>query len=81
VDPVVASLCGGAVGVLTTLLIVEQNNLENQRRNRCVYCQGSGYLLYATCAGTGTGVDIGRCAACQGTGKVGDAALWVRHAQ
>lgn len=38
VDPIVASFCGGAVGVLTTLLLVELNNSDNQARNRCIYC-------------------------------------------
>lgn len=28
VDPVVASFCGGAIGVITTLLIVETNNVK-----------------------------------------------------
>lgn len=30
VDPVVASFCGGAIGVLTTLLIVETNNVKSR---------------------------------------------------
>lgn len=38
VDPIVASFCGGAVGVLTTLLLVEMNNSEMQAKNRCIYC-------------------------------------------
>lgn len=38
VDPIVASFCGGAVGVLTTLLLVELNNSDMQARNRCIYC-------------------------------------------
>jgi len=30
VDPIVASFCGGGVGVLTALLIVEANNAKMQ---------------------------------------------------
>ena len=30
VDPIVASFCGGAVGVLSTLLVVEVNNKDKQ---------------------------------------------------
>ncbi len=38
VDPIVASFCGGAVGVLTTLLLVELYNSDIQAKNRCIYC-------------------------------------------
>ncbi len=34
VDPIVASFCGGAVGVLSALLVVEVNNVEKQQKNR-----------------------------------------------
>jgi hypothetical protein len=53
VDPIVASFCGGAVGVLTSLLIVEKNNLAMQARRRCIYCQGDGYLTCGACLGSG----------------------------
>jgi hypothetical protein len=53
VDPIVASFCGGAVGVLTSLLIVEKNNLAMQARRRCIYCQGAGYLTCGACLGSG----------------------------
>ena len=45
VDPIVASFCGGAVGVLTTLLLVEVNNSDMQARNRCIYCGVSSPLV------------------------------------
>ena len=38
VDPIVASFCGGAVGVLSTLMVVEANNSSMQASNRCIYC-------------------------------------------
>ncbi len=41
VDPIVASFCGGGVGVLTALLIVEANNAKMQaRRWRCLLARG-----------------------------------------
>ena len=46
VDPIVASFCGGAVGVLTTLLLVEMNNSEMQAKNRCIYCGVSHFAYY-----------------------------------
>lgn len=81
VDPIVASFCGGAVGVLTALLIVEANNAAVNAANRCVYCAGTGYVTCGACAGAGvplgspvtasmTGDDGCRCATCSGTGKV-----------
>eukprot|EP00983_Pelagomonas_calceolata_P033410 1046312-Pelagomonas_calceolata.AAC.1 len=42
VDPIVASFCGGSVGVLSALLVVEINNIRKQQRNRCHYCNGTG---------------------------------------
>lgn len=53
VDPIVASFCGGAVGVLTALLIVEENNAALVASNRCVYCGGTGYVACGACAGAG----------------------------
>jgi hypothetical protein len=53
VDPIVASFCGGAVGVLSALLVVEQNNVKKQKRGRCHYCEGTGYLLCGSCMGSG----------------------------
>ena len=48
VDPIVASFCGGAVGVLSTLLVVEVNNSKMQAANRCIYC-GVMHLSFAVC--------------------------------
>jgi hypothetical protein len=41
VDPIVASFCGGAVGVLSALMIVEINNAKTQEKRRCQYCEVS----------------------------------------
>jgi hypothetical protein len=69
VDPIVASFCGGAVGVLTSLLIVEKNNSKLQAKQKCIYCKGSGYLPCGACMGSGTEEGC-RCVACSGSGKV-----------
>jgi hypothetical protein len=69
VDPIVASFCGGAVGVLTSLLIVEQNNSKVQSKTRCIYCKGTGYLPCGNCMGSGTENDC-TCSFCSGSGKV-----------
>ncbi|CAL8463937.1 g3472 [Coccomyxa elongata] len=53
VDPIVASFCGGAVGVLSTLLLVEVNNAKLQAKTRCVYCEGCGYVTCGACSGEG----------------------------
>ncbi len=39
VDPIVASFCGGAVGVLSTLMLLESNNAAVQAKRRCFYCE------------------------------------------
>lgn len=49
VDPIVASFCGGAVGVLSTLLLVEVNNTDRQAAQRCVYCEVRQLILQAQC--------------------------------
>ena len=46
VDPIVASFCGGAVGVLTCLLIVEKNNSRLQAKQKCIYCKGTGTWVF-----------------------------------
>lgn len=70
VDPIVASFCGGAIGVLSAFLIVDANYIKTQQRNRCYYCQGTGYLTCASCVGSGS-VEAGcRCGLCSGSGKV-----------
>jgi hypothetical protein len=76
VDPFVASFCGGAVGVLSALLIVEANNIRSHTKECCFYCQGSGYLSCGQCSGRGRlcSLDLNsnelRCQNCTGTGKV-----------
>lgn len=42
VDPIVASFSGGAVGVISALMLIEANNVEQQEKKRCKYCHGSG---------------------------------------
>ncbi|OAE35238.1 hypothetical protein AXG93_1162s1140 [Marchantia polymorpha subsp. ruderalis] len=53
VDPIVASFSGGAVGVITSLMVVEINNVKQQEQKRCRYCHGTGYLACARCSGSG----------------------------
>lgn len=42
VDPIVASFSGGAVGVISALMVVEVNNVKQQEHKRCKYCLGTG---------------------------------------
>ncbi|CAI9097691.1 OLC1v1034161C1 [Oldenlandia corymbosa var. corymbosa] len=78
VDPIVASFSGGAVGVISALMLIEVNNVEQQEKKRCKYCHGSGYLACARCSGSGTclkleptsGASTQRCQNCSGSGKV-----------
>ncbi|XP_047320014.1 protein ORANGE, chloroplastic [Impatiens glandulifera] len=53
VDPIVASFAGGAVGVISALMVVEVNNVKLQEHKRCKYCLGTGYLACARCSSTG----------------------------
>ncbi|KAF6135412.1 hypothetical protein GIB67_027286 [Kingdonia uniflora] len=53
VDPIVASFSGGAVGVISALMVVEVNNVKQQEHKRCKYCLGTGYLSCARCSSTG----------------------------
>lgn len=53
VDPIVASFSGGAVGVISSLMVVEVNNVKQQEHKRCKYCLGTGYLACARCSGSG----------------------------
>lgn len=81
VDPIVASFCGGAVGVLSAFMVVEANNARAQEKRRCQYCEGGGYLTCGNCAGSGS-VPVSQaqttarnggeetCPFCSGTGKV-----------
>ncbi|WCJ36405.1 Protein ORANGE chloroplastic [Euphorbia peplus] len=53
VDPIVASFSGGAVGVISSLMVVEINNVKQQEHKRCKYCLGTGYLACARCSSSG----------------------------
>ncbi|EYU35163.1 hypothetical protein ABFS82_06G120300 [Erythranthe guttata] len=54
VDPIVASFSGGAVGVISALMVVEMNNVKQQEHKRCKYCLGTGYLACARCSNSGS---------------------------
>eukprot|EP00252_Welwitschia_mirabilis_P025440 TRINITY_DN7931_c0_g1_i1.p1 TRINITY_DN7931_c0_g1~~TRINITY_DN7931_c0_g1_i1.p1 ORF type:complete len:311 (-),score=58.93 TRINITY_DN7931_c0_g1_i1:306-1238(-) len=54
VDPIVASFSGGAVGVISALMVVEVNNVKQQEQKKCRYCLGTGYLACARCSSTGS---------------------------
>lgn len=45
VDPIVASFSGGAVGVISALMVVEVNNVKQQEHKRCKYCLGTGMVM------------------------------------
>lgn len=58
VDPIVASFSGGAVGVISALMLLEANNVEQQENKRCKYCHGTGYLACARCSASGVVLSI-----------------------
>lgn len=58
VDPIVASFSGGAVGVISALMVLEINNVKQQEKNRCKYCCGAGYLACGRCSGSGLSLNI-----------------------
>ncbi|ESQ40534.1 hypothetical protein EUTSA_v10014141mg [Eutrema salsugineum] len=58
VDPIVASFSGGAVGVISTLMLIEVNNVKQQEKKRCKYCLGTGYLPCARCSASGVCLSI-----------------------
>nr|ACG31793.1 hypothetical protein [Zea mays] len=84
VDPIVASFSGGAVGVISALMLVEVRNVRQQEKKRCTYCHGTGYLPCARCSASGMLLNTkhfsllghnmwsmkGRCQNCSGAGKV-----------
>ncbi|KAI5073237.1 hypothetical protein GOP47_0011250 [Adiantum capillus-veneris] len=41
VDPIVASFSGGAVGVISSLIVVEINNVKQQEGKTCKYCHST----------------------------------------
>ncbi|KAL0926433.1 hypothetical protein M5K25_002666 [Dendrobium thyrsiflorum] len=53
VDPIISSFSGGAVGVISALMLIEANNVEQQQKKRCKYCHGAGYLACARCSASG----------------------------
>jgi hypothetical protein len=57
VDPIVASFCGGAVGVVSALLVIEINNIKQQQKNRWAAASGGapGKQTPAPAAGCGCG--------------------------
>lgn len=58
VDPIVASFSGGAVGVISVLMLIEANNVKKQEKTMCKYCLGTGYLACARCSTSGVCLDI-----------------------
>ncbi|XP_021289288.1 protein ORANGE-LIKE, chloroplastic [Herrania umbratica] len=58
VDPIVASFSGGVVGVISALMLIEANNVEQQEKKRCKYCHGNGYLACAKCSASGVCLNI-----------------------
>ncbi|XP_066318581.1 protein ORANGE-LIKE, chloroplastic-like [Miscanthus floridulus] len=84
VDPIVASFSGGAVGVISAVMLVEVRNVRQQEKKRCTYCHGTGYLPCARCSASGMLLNTkhfsllghnmwsmkGRCQNCSGAGKV-----------
>ncbi|XP_068635176.1 protein ORANGE-GREEN, chloroplastic-like [Aristolochia californica] len=69
VDPIVASFAGGAVGVISALMVVEINNVKLQEHKRCKYCLGTGYLACARCSSTGSLILIEPVATSNGDDK------------
>lgn len=57
------------MGVLSALLVVEVNNFTEREKEKCFYCEGSGYLACGMCGGRGE-VAGEPCPTCSGTGKV-----------
>jgi hypothetical protein len=42
VEPLVASIFGGVMGVITSFMVVELKNVNQQEDKRCKYCHGRG---------------------------------------
>ncbi|XP_047251864.1 protein ORANGE-LIKE, chloroplastic isoform X4 [Capsicum annuum] len=55
VDPIVASFSGGAVGVISALMLIEANNVVQQEKKMCKYCHGSGNVPYMSVHWDGDG--------------------------
>ncbi|XP_057860810.1 protein ORANGE, chloroplastic isoform X2 [Cryptomeria japonica] len=69
VDPIVASFSGGAVGVISALMVVEINNVKQQEHKRCRYCLGTGYLACARCSSSGALVFVEPVATVNGSDR------------
>nr|XP_028948646.1 protein ORANGE-LIKE, chloroplastic-like isoform X3 [Malus domestica] len=69
VDPIVASFSGGAVGVISALMLIEANNVEQQEKKRCKYCRGTGYLACARCSASGVCLNINPISASSATDR------------
>lgn len=72
VDPIVASFSGGAVGVISALMVVEINNVKRQEHKRCKYCHGTGYLACARCSGRGSLIAMASAAASASPASAGN---------
>lgn len=46
VDPIVASFSGGAVGMISALMLIEANNVEQHEKKKCKYCAGKGVFPF-----------------------------------
>ncbi|KAG5063854.1 hypothetical protein JHK85_005037 [Glycine max] len=69
VDPIVASFSGGAVGVISVLMLIEANNVEQQEKKRCKYCHGTGYLACARCSASGVCLNIDPISVCSASAR------------
>ncbi|XWS66642.1 hypothetical protein CRYUN_Cryun05aG0217900 [Craigia yunnanensis] len=58
IDPIMASFSGGIVGVISALMLIEANNVEQQEKKRCKYCHGNGYWAFARCSASGVCLSI-----------------------
>ncbi|XP_008778060.1 protein ORANGE-LIKE, chloroplastic [Phoenix dactylifera] len=58
VDPIVASFSGGAVGVISAMMLAEAKNVGQQEKKRCKYCHGTGYLACARCSASGVFLSV-----------------------
>ncbi|KAH9299837.1 hypothetical protein KI387_031519, partial [Taxus chinensis] len=59
VDPIVASFSGGAVGVISALMVVEINNVKLQEHKRCRYCLGTDFVVFTCPNGSLLVISIG----------------------
>jgi hypothetical protein len=67
VDPIVASFCGGAVGAVSALLVVEVDNVKKQQKNRCPGGAELGGGQAGACGPAGGGGGTATCGQLQGS--------------